>query len=409
MTIAIACLLLLALSVAVYAAGLGSLAVLRRDRRGARLPGFFPPVSIVKPLSGLDDELDRNLESFYRLDYPSYEIVFSFARRSDPAFSVARQVAGRHPEISSVFVVDAREPGGNSKVSRLCAGIRRARFRHILMADGNVRVHREFLARAISFFANPSVGLVSHLFRARGARTIGSRLESLHLNGALRAGTAALSGILGLPCVVGKSILVSREALNAIGGIESLRDHLAEDYLLGKMVAKAGFRVVLSADEIGTAEVSRSLAAAWSRQRRWAILRKRLGGLGYTGELLANPLRWLAGVAVAARGEAALVAAGAGLYLLREPHHLAWESAPSRPKHADRAASRPLDAVRRPGPGGRRAGLGACPSYSNRLRDGQRIYFGSDGTACRPRRARRSSTVCCASQAASPAGGTRRT
>src|ERR1700693_4542681 len=316
-TIAIACLLLLALSVAVYAAGLGSLAVLRRDRRGARLPGFFPPVSIVKPLSGLDDELDRNLESFYRLDYPSYEIVFSFARRSDPAFSVARQVAGRHPEISSVFVVDAREPGGNSKVSRLCAGIRRARFRHILMADGNVRVHREFLARAISFFANPSVGLVSHLFRARGARTIGSRLESLHLNGALRAGTAALSGILGLPCVVGKSILVSREALNAIGGIESLRDHPAEDYLLEKMVAKAGFRVVLSADEIGTAEVSRSLAAAWSRQRRWTILRKRLGGLVYTGELLANPLPWLAGVAVAARGEAALVAAGAGLYLLR--------------------------------------------------------------------------------------------
>lgn len=134
---------------------------------------------------------------------------------------------------------------------------------------------------------------------------------------ALRAGTAALSAILGLPCVVGKSIFVSREALNAIGGIEVLRDHLAEDYLLGKMIAKAGFRVVLSADEIGTAEVSRSLAAAWSRQRRWAILRKRLGGLGYTVELLANPLPWLAGVAVAARGEVALVAAGAGLYLLR--------------------------------------------------------------------------------------------
>jgi cellulose synthase/poly-beta-1,6-N-acetylglucosamine synthase-like glycosyltransferase len=259
-TVAIACLFLLALSVAVYAAGLIALASLRRDRRGARLPGFFPPVSIVKPLSGLDDDLERNLESFYRLDYPAYEVVFSFARRSDSAFSVARRVADRHPEVSSVFVVDAREPGGNSKVNRLAAALRHARFRYILMADGNVRVHPEFLGRAISFFADPSVGLVSHLFRARGARTLASRLESLHLNGVLRAGTAAMVRILGMPCVVGKSILVSREALNAIGGIEALRDHLAEDYLLGRMIAGAGYRVVLSGDEVEAAEVSRSLA-----------------------------------------------------------------------------------------------------------------------------------------------------
>ncbi len=317
MTPAILFLLVLLLSVAVYAAGAVSLAASRRGRRGARLPGFFPPVSIVKPLSGLDDELERNLESFYRIEYPAYEVIYSLARRSDPAFSVARRVADRHPEIPSVFVIDAREPGGNSKVSRLAAALRHARFRHILMADGNVRVHPEFLARAISFFSDRSVGLVSHLFRARGARTLGSRLESLHLNGALQAGTAALAGILRMPCVVGKSILVSREALNAIGGIEALRDHLAEDYLLGRMISRAGYRVVLSGDEIETAEVSRSLSAAWSRQRRWAILRKRLGGPSYAAELLASPLPWFAGVLLAARNEPRLVGCAAALYLLR--------------------------------------------------------------------------------------------
>jgi ceramide glucosyltransferase len=317
LTPAILCFLVLLLSVAVYAAGAASLEASRRGRRGARLPGFFPPVSVVKPLSGLDDELERNLESFYRIEYPAYEVIYSFARRNDPAFCVARRVADRHPEIPSVFVVDAREPGGNSKVSRLAAALRHVRFRHILMADGNVRVHPEFLARAVSFFADRSVGLVSHLFRARGARTLGSRLESLHLNGALQAGTAALARILRMPCVVGKSILVSREALNAIGGIEALRDHLAEDYLLGRMIAGAGYRVVLSGDEIETAEVSRSLSTAWSRQRRWAILRKRLGGLSYTAELLASPLPWFAGVLLAARGEPGLVACAAALYLLR--------------------------------------------------------------------------------------------
>ena len=155
MTLALACLLVLFLSVALYGVGAVSLALSRRDRRGARLPGFFPPVSVVKPLSGLDDELERNLESFYRIDYPAYEIVFSFARRDDPAFAVARRVADRHPAIPSTFVIDAREPGGNSKVSRLSAALRHARCRHILMADGNVRVHPEFLARAISFFSTP--------------------------------------------------------------------------------------------------------------------------------------------------------------------------------------------------------------------------------------------------------------
>lgn len=317
MTLPIAFLLLLSLSVAVYAAGALSLAALRRDRRGTRVPGFLPAVSIVKPLSGLDDELEQNLESFFALDYPVYEIVFSFARRTDPAFSVARRVANRHPEVPSLFVVDAREPGGNSKVNRLSAALRHVRHRFVLMADGNVCAHPEFLGRAVSFFADPSVGLVSHLFRARGARSLGSRLESLHLNGALRAGTAAIAQILGIPCVVGKSILISREALNAIGGIEAVSDHLAEDYLLGRMVARAGYKVVLSSDEIETAEVSRSLAAAWSRQRRWALLRKRLGGLSYSAELLVSPLPWFAGVLLAARGEPGIVACAAALYLLR--------------------------------------------------------------------------------------------
>lgn len=334
MTAAILWLLALALSVAVYAAGAVSLAGSRR-RRGARLPGFFPPVSILKPLSGLDDEIERNLESFFGLEYPDYEVVFSFASRSDPAFPVARRVADRHPEIASIFVVDAREPGGNSKVNRLSAGLRHARFRHILMADGNVRVHADFLARAISFFSDRSVGLVSHLFQSRGARTLGSRLESLHLNGALRAGTAAMARLLKVPCVVGKSILVSREALNAIGGIEALRDHLAEDYLLGKLVSKAGYRVMLSGDEIETTEVSRSLAQAWGRQRRWAILRKRLGGPAYAAELLASPLPWLAGCLFAARGNPRLDVCAVALYLFRIALEAATDAEAMRTRPGD--------------------------------------------------------------------------
>jgi ceramide glucosyltransferase len=299
---------LLALSVAGYAAATFAL---ERVAGRSRRPGwscFTPAVSIVKPLSGLDDDLEKNLESFYRLDYPEFEIVFSFARRTDPAFEVARRVADRNPSIPTTFAVDAREPGANAKVNRLAAGIARARFRYILMADGNVRVGPQFLSRAIGLFANGSVGLVSHLFSACGARTLASRLESLYLNGVLSPGTAALAELLRFPCVVGKSILVSRDALNAIGGVETLQDFLAEDFLMGRLVARAGFQVRLCSDGVDTAEVSRTLTASWSRQRRWAILRKRLGGAAYVGELLSGSLPWFVGAAVTGGGGIALLA-----------------------------------------------------------------------------------------------------
>ncbi len=265
----------------------------RREGRGTPLEHFAPPVSIVKPLCGMDDDLTRNLESYYRLDYPEYELVFSFASESDPAFAVARRVSDAHPGIRTVFVVDGREPGRNAKVNRLEAGVRRARFSHLLFSDGNVRVRPDFLRRAISFFVDPRVGLVSNLFAATGAVSLGSRVETLHLNGFLQAGTAFLVRSVGRPCVVGKSILMSREALDAIGGFPPLRDHLAEDFLLGERTRDAGFEVRLSADEIETSEVCKSPRAVWSRHRRWAMLRVRLGGPAYVSELFASPSLWI--------------------------------------------------------------------------------------------------------------------
>jgi len=135
------------------------------------------------------------------------------------------------------------------------------------------------------------------------------------LNGVLSPGTAVLAELLRMPCVVGKSILVSRDALNSIGGIEALRDFLAEDFLMGQLVAGAGYLVRLCADRVDTAEVSRSLSASWSRQRRWAILRKRLGGAAYGGELISSSLLWFVGAAVTGNGQIAVLALA--LYAIR--------------------------------------------------------------------------------------------
>lgn len=317
MTLPLLFLIGLILSVAVY--GIAAVVLLWARRADCAVPprDFQPGVSIVKPLSGLDDELEENLESFYGLDYPAFEIVFSFARREDPAFAVARRTADRHPHIRSVFVVDPREPNANSKVNRLAAGVKHASHRYYLFSDGNVRVRPDFLRRAVAPFRDRSVGLVSHLFRGSWPRTWASRLECLYLNGPLQAATAAISRLGGMPCVVGKSILLSREAFRAIGGFAPIRDYLAEDFLLGKAVRDAGYRVVLSADVLDTSEIARTPAAVWARHRRWAMLRSRLGGPAYIAELLASPLPWFAGALLAAGERPEVWAAGGMLLLLR--------------------------------------------------------------------------------------------
>jgi ceramide glucosyltransferase len=256
----------------------------------------------VKPLCGVDEELEANLESFFRLDYDTYEVIFSFASPRDPAYCIARSIADRHPEVPSTFVFDAREPGGNAKVNRLAAALRFARHRLILFSDGNVRVRPDFLRRATCWFADPRVGLVSHLFRAAGSVSPGSRLESLYLNGCLQPGTALVAGVLRMPCVVGKSILISKRSLEAIGGVAVLRDFLAEDFVLGREVRRAGYRVVLSADVIDTTEVGKQAKSVWDRHRRWAMMRRRLAGPLYAGELFTSALPWFLAAMTGAPG-----------------------------------------------------------------------------------------------------------
>jgi len=312
----------LLLSLGAYAASAAALLRARRASRGEPVAGWEPGVSIIKPLCGVDEGLEQNLESFFRLDYPAgaVEVIFSFASEADPAYPIAQRIADRHPGVPSVFVFDGREPGGNAKVNRLMAALRHARHRLFLFSDGNVRVRPDFLRRAVSWFANPwpgrsaggsdSVGLVSHLFLARGAEGIASRIESLYLNGCLQGGTALLARVLRMPCVVGKSILVSRRALDAIEGIGALREHLAEDFLLGRQIQRAGFRVALSADFLDTMEVRKSPRAVWGRHRRWAMMRRRLGGPLYGGELLTVTLPWFLAAVLASHGAVAGAAAG---------------------------------------------------------------------------------------------------
>ena len=215
-----------------------------RRMTGRAADGDLPAVSILKPLKGVDDRLLDNLASFCRLDYPRHEIVFCVQGASDPALRVARKIKEMHPEREIVVVVGVAHAGLNPKVNNMMPGYAAARYPFLLVSDSNVAPAPGYLREAMAHFRDPSVGLVSHLVRGTGARTLGARLENQHLNTFILPSVSLLDRDTGTPCVVGKSMLMRREDLDAMGGLASVKDHLAEDFRLpGKCSGRPGRRL----------------------------------------------------------------------------------------------------------------------------------------------------------------------
>jgi ceramide glucosyltransferase len=258
------------------------------DRLPSRQADSF--LSILKPVCGLDDELEQNLLSFTRIRGIRHEIIVSAEDGEDPALEVARRVMAAHPFAPFRIVVDAGSRAGvvNRKVERLIAAARVAKGDVLLISDSNVRIEPDDLARTIEAFANPRLGCVSNLFTGAGARTLGARIESLHLLSFVVPG-AVLAASVDRACVVGKSMALRREALDAIGGFARFRRVLAEDQAIGLAVKEAGWDVALSPIVVRNVIVDRTVQRAVDRQIRWNKIRYAFSHRLYAAELLLNP------------------------------------------------------------------------------------------------------------------------
>lgn len=258
------------------------------------------PLSVLKPLKGVDDELEANLESFCRQTHPQYEIIFGIADRLDPALPIARAVAARHSELPIRVVVGQCPTGLNPKVRILRALVRNARHDALLISDSNVRVDEHYLATIAAELDDPRVGLVSNPIIGKGEATFGSALESLQFNSYVIHGLVLANFVGRHPCVVGKSMLLRRSALSQIGGLGKFANVLAEDYLIGREIGRAGYRVVTSPFAITTINKSWTLQKLWQRHLRWSQIRRTLGAPGYFLELLLLPHIWLLATVIGA-------------------------------------------------------------------------------------------------------------
>jgi ceramide glucosyltransferase len=291
-----------------FLSALGMVSFLREKQakfsRPVTLNDHLPPVSILKPLKGVDPQIWECFCSHCEQEYPKFQLLFGVSDPRDPAVEVVRKLQAAYPSVDIDLIVCERVLGTNIKVSNLAQMLPSARYDVLVVNDSDIRVPPDYL-RAVAAPLNASVGLVTCLYHGAAGGTLGSRLEALSIS------TDFIPGVLtarfierGLNFGLGSTLAFRRCGLEAIGGFESLVDYLADDYELGRRIAATGKKVELSAATVATMLPSYNLGQFFSHQLRWSRTIRDARRWGYVGLVFTFGLPWALATLLAAGGAA---------------------------------------------------------------------------------------------------------
>jgi len=266
------------------------LAVARYRSVRPRPPAVYPPISVLKPLSGVEDGLEDNLRTFFDQEYPAFEILFAVRESCDPAVAVVERLQAQFPLVPARLIVTGEPPYANAKVYSLERMLADAAHDLLVMADSDTRVTPEMLRTLAAEFADPAVGLVTCPYRAVAGRSFWSVLEAVGLNTEFISGVLVARMLDGMKFALGPTIAARREVLARIGAFDAVKNYLAEDFVMGKLAAKSGARVILSSYVIEHRIGSQPLAANVKHRLRWCRSTRRSRPFGYAGQLFTNPV-----------------------------------------------------------------------------------------------------------------------
>lgn len=273
----------------------------RRQRQSAPAQAdSLPPVSILKPLKGVDPEIYDSFRSHCLQDYPQYEILFGVSDREDPAVASVDWLRREFPGRNIRLVTCTEILGANVKVSNLDQMVRAAQHEHLIVNDSDIRVDSDYLRSVVAPLQDPRVGMVTCLYRGVAAPTLGSKLEALGITDFCSSVLVAEQLERGLRFGLGSTLAFRRSDLNRIGGFRSMVDFLADDYELGRRIAALGLKILVSETVVETHLPAYDVRDFFNHQLRWArgVRDARRGG--YIGLVSTFGIAWALLVVLAA-------------------------------------------------------------------------------------------------------------
>jgi ceramide glucosyltransferase len=254
-------------------------------RSRGELPG---PVSVLVPLCGADFKAYQNYASLCRQDHSQFEIIFGVADPADSSLPVVAKLRADFPEVPIHLVISSEAIGPNPKVNLLNNMLAQASHETLLLLDSDIRVETDFIATICRELSENGGGLVTCLYRAGEAPGWPSKLEAVGITSDFAPGVFVAQMGGGISFAFGAAIALSQKTLGAIGGFGSISPFLADDYMLGRLVKKAGFPVKLSKRVVETVLSRLTTAGFIKHQLRWARGIRACAPWGHTGSVITN-------------------------------------------------------------------------------------------------------------------------
>jgi ceramide glucosyltransferase len=281
----------LALAVASLAYTVLALALVARLRPPhAAEPGATPMVSIIKPLAGLEPQLEANLLSACDQTYPRYEVIFCARDAADPALAVAERVRAARPSCDVRIVSGGGARARNPKIENAGAALAIATGEIVVVADSDMRVDAGYVRAIARAFDDPRVGAVTTLYGARSTGSFAAALGALFVNDQFTPSVLVATALQPLRYCFGATMAVRANVLDDIGGFEAIGATIADDYALGALVASRGLRVAFAETIPLTLVAEPSLKALVAREVRWARTIRSVQPAGYAGSLVTYPI-----------------------------------------------------------------------------------------------------------------------
>jgi ceramide glucosyltransferase len=248
------------------------------------------PISVLKPLAGLDEEIEDNLRSFFLQDYPEFELLFAVRDRSDPAAEVVEKLRAEFPGVPAKLVLTGEPPWANAKDYSLELMLAEARHELVVLSDSDTRVGPDLLATLAAELQDERIGLISCPYRAVGGRDLWSRLEAVGMNTEMLAGVLVDRLIEGMKFGLGPVMGSRKRAIRAMGGFERVKDYPADDLMIGRYIAERGFETILSSYVIEHRLGTQNWRGNLAHRLRWIRAGRRMRAAGYLGQLFTYPL-----------------------------------------------------------------------------------------------------------------------